>query len=181
MSNVKTLTDLFETELRYAYDCEQKLVEKGLPSMIEAASSPELRAALQSHLQETRTHVARLERVFATCGCEAKTKGNDILDKMLSAGKDSAGHIDPSGLRDWALTINGNFVEHYEIALYGSLAAMARQAGFPDAAAVLEETLQEEKAADAKLTQIAQTLSVGGRAASASAAAPGISRGRGAA
>jgi ferritin-like metal-binding protein YciE len=169
-TNVKNLNELFEIELRYAYDCEQKLVEKGLPAMIEAASSPELRSALQQHLQETRGHIARLDRVFATCGCEPKTKGNDILDKMLSAGKDTASHIEASSLRDLALTVNGNMVEHYEIALYGSLAAIARQLGFDSAVTTLEETLHEEKAADAKLTQISQTLSAGGRTASAAAA-----------
>jgi ferritin-like metal-binding protein YciE len=156
--NVKSLRELFEIELRYAYDCEKKLVEKGLPTMIEKASSPELRTALQHHLGETRNQVARLERVFATIGVQPDTKGNDILDKMMSAAKDSASNIEESSLRDAALIANGNQVEHYEIALYGSLAAFARSLGLQDAVGPLEETLNEEKKADAKLTQIGETV-----------------------
>ena len=154
---VKSLQELFEIELRYAYDAEQKLVEKGLPSMIESASSPELRSALQQHFEETRGHVARLERVFGALGVEPETKDNDILDEMMSAAKDSVSNIDDSPLRDAALIINGNQVEHYEIALYGTLVSFARNLGIKDAVQPLEQTLKEEKAADAKLTQIAET------------------------
>jgi ferritin-like metal-binding protein YciE len=156
--NVKSLRELFEIQLRYAYDGEKKLVEKGLPTMIEKASSPELRAALQHHLGETRNQVARLERVFASIGVEPDTKGNDILDKMMSAAKDSASNIEESSLRDAALIANGNLVEHYEIALYGSLVAFARSLGLQGAVGPLEETLNEEKKADAKLTQIGETV-----------------------
>jgi ferritin-like metal-binding protein YciE len=156
--NVKSLRELFEIELCYAYDCEQKLVEKGLPTMIEKASSPELRTALQGHLRETQNHVARLERVFASIDVKPDTKGNDILDKMMSAAKDSASNIEESPLRDAALIANGNTVEHYEIALYGSLASFARSLGLSNAVALLEETLTEEKKADAKLTQIGETV-----------------------
>jgi ferritin-like metal-binding protein YciE len=154
---VKTLQELFEIELRYAYDCEQKLVEKGLPAMIDAVGSSELRGALQQHLTETRTHVTRLERVFNSIGAKPDTKTNDILDKMLSAAKDSVSNIDDSPLRDAALIVNGNQIEHYEIATYGSLAAFARNLALDDALGLLEQTLKEEKAADAKLTQIAET------------------------
>jgi len=156
--NIKSLRELFEIELRYAYDCEQKLVEKGLPTMIEKASSLEFRTALEHHLGETRNHVARLERVFASIGVEPNTKGNDILDKIMSAAKDSASNIEESSLRDAALIANGNQVEHYEIALYGSLAAFARSLGLQGAVGSLEETLNEEKKADAKLTQIGETV-----------------------
>jgi ferritin-like metal-binding protein YciE len=83
---------------------------------------------------------------------------------MTSAAKDSVSHIEASPLRDAALIVNGNQVEHYEIALYGSLVAMARQLGLPNAIGPLEQTLTEEKAADAKLTQIGET-SVNPRAA----------------
>ena len=156
--NVKSLRELFEIQLRYAYDGEKKLVEKGLPTMIEKAGSPELRKALQHHLGETRNQVARLERVFASIGVEPDTKGNDILDKMMSAAKDSASNIEESSLRDAALIANGNLVEHYEIALYGSLVAFARSLGLQGAVGPLEETLNEEKKADAKLTQIGETV-----------------------
>jgi len=155
---VKSLRELFELELRYAYDAEQKLVKKGLPSMIEAANSTELRTALQQHLQETQTHVTRLERVFSAIRVQPETKGNSILDDMTKAAGDSVSNIEDSTLRDTALVVNGNFVEHYEIALYGTLVAFAKQLGIQEAASLLEQTLNEEKAADAKLTQIGQTL-----------------------
>jgi ferritin-like metal-binding protein YciE len=117
-----------------------------------------LRTALQQHLQETQSHVTRLERVFGAIGVEPKTQSNEILDKMTSAAKDSIAHFEVSPLRDVALVLNGNQVEHYEIALYGSLVALARSLGLLNAVGPLEETLKEEKAADAKLTQLGETL-----------------------
>ena len=157
LTKIKTLQELFEIELKYAYDCEQKLVKKGIPAMIEAASSPELRDALEHHLQETQGQIASLERVFSVIGMEPDTKDNDILDKTLSAAKDSVSNIESSSLRDAALIVNGNQVEHYEIAMYGSLVAFARHLGLQDVVGLLEQTLKQEKAADAKLTQIAET------------------------
>ncbi len=157
--NVKSLRELFEIELRYAYDCEKKLVEKGLPKMIESVSSPELRSALEDHLQETRTHVIRLERVFGAIGVQPETRDNEILDKMTGAAADSISHIEASPLRDAALISNGNQVEHYEIALYGTLVSFARSLGLQAAVGPLEETLTEEKLADAKLTKIGESLS----------------------
>jgi len=158
LGKVKSLRELFGIELCYAYDCEKKLVEKGLPEMIENATSRELRSALEEHLQQTRTHVTRLQRVFSAIGMEPDTKTNEIFDKMASAVKDSKSNIDPSPLRDAALIVNGNLVEHYEIATYGSLASFARSLGLNEAVAVLQETLNEEKKADAKLTQLGEQI-----------------------
>lgn len=156
---LKSFQDLFESGLRYAYDCEQKLVKKGIPSMIKASSSTELRSALEQHLQETRTHVTRLERVFSLCGVEVETEDNDIIDEMTSAAEDMVSATeDGSTLRDAALIVAGNTVEHYEMAVYGSLVAFAQQLGLNEAAKVLQQTLEEEKAADAKLTQIGETV-----------------------
>ena len=154
LTKIKSFPELFGIELRYAYDCEQKLVKKGLPAMIEAATSPELRSALEQHLRQTQQQVMRLEKVFALVGMEPETKDNDIIDKIMSAAKDSVSNIDSSALRDAALVINGNTVEHYEIAMYGSLANFARNLGLENAVDILEETLREEKEADARLTQI---------------------------
>jgi len=168
IGTIKSLRELFTLELRYAYDCEQKLVKKGLPAMIEAASSADLRNALQSHLRETQSHVTRLERVFAALGEKPDTKDNAIIDEMTKAAKDSVSNIDESPLRDTALIINGNCVEHYEIAIYGSLVDLAQRLGIQEAVGPLESTLQEEKAADAKLTQIGQAINpVAARHASA--------------
>jgi ferritin-like metal-binding protein YciE len=155
---VKSLRELFEIELCYAYDCEQKLMDKGLPAMIESATFPQLKTALESHLEETRTHAIRLQQVFGVIGVEPKTKSNDILDKMMGAAKDSISNIEDFSLRDAALIVNGNIVEHYEIALYGSLAAFARILGLQNAVTLLEGTLAEEKKADAKLTQLGESI-----------------------
>ena len=155
---IKSLRELFEIELGYAYDCEKKLVEKGLPSMIENAGSSELRSALEKHLQETRTHVTRIERVFSSIGVEPRDESNAVLSDLMSAAKDSVSHTEDNLLRDAALIVNGNFVEHYEIALYGSLAAFAKGSGLQDVAQLLTQTLTEEKAADAKLSEIGESL-----------------------
>lgn len=155
---IENLRQLFETELRYTYDCEQKLVKKGLPTMISNATSPELRSALEEHLEETRNHITRLDRVFSIVGSEAKTEDNDVLDEITSSAKDMIDDIKVDSVRDAAIIVGGNKVEHYEMAIYGSLAAFARQLGFTEAASLLEETLEEEKTADAKLTQIAESL-----------------------
>jgi ferritin-like metal-binding protein YciE len=154
---IENFRELFHIGLCYAYDCEQKLVKKGLPTMIDAASTPELRSALEQHLQETRIHVTRLERVFSLVGEEAKTKDDDVMDELADGAKTMISAIDASPLRDAALIVSGNQVEHYEMAIYGSLVAFAQQLGLREAATVLEQTLNEEKAADAKLTQIGET------------------------
>ena len=157
--DVENFRDLFEIGLRYAYDCEQKLVKKGIPTMIEAASSSELKNALQQHLEETRNQVTRLERVFSIlgAGAEPDTEDNDIIGEITSAAKDMADDIEDPALRDAALIVSGNQVEHYEMAVYGSLVAFARQLGLNDAVRLLEETLNEEKNADAKLSQIGES------------------------
>jgi ferritin-like metal-binding protein YciE len=156
-TTVRNFNELFELELRYAYDCEKKLVDKGLPSMIEAAQSRELRQGLEQHLNETRRHIRRLETVFSACGLNPETKSNSILAEIMDAAEDSASNIKTPELRDAALIANGNMVEHYEMALYGTLAAWARLLGYDTAAEQLDETLQDEKAADAKLTALANS------------------------
>lgn len=161
LGKVKDLRELFELELRYAYDCETKLAEKGIPTMIEHAQSPNLKTALRQHLTETQGQVRRLERIFSAAGAQPDTKDNAVLDKLMDAAKDSVSNIEDPALRDLALTVNGNFVEHYEIALYGSLIEFARRLRLNDAVSPLEQSLNEEKAADAKLTEIGKTLGAG--------------------
>jgi ferritin-like metal-binding protein YciE len=161
---IESLRDLFEFKLKCAYDCEQKLVKKGIPGMIKGATSPELKSALEHHLEETRAHVSRLDRVFQSIGVEADTEDNDVIDEMIDGAEDMIGDIDASPLRDAAIIVGGNGVEHYEMAIYGSLVSFAKQLGFRDAANLLQQTLEEEKAADAKLTAIGES-SVNARAA----------------
>jgi ferritin-like metal-binding protein YciE len=159
---VKSLRELFEIDLYYAYDCELKLADKGLPTMIENAIYPELRNALEQHLEQTRTHVQRLEEIFDIIGTEPKTKGNDILSEMMDAAEDSISNIEESALRDAALIVNGNLIEHYEIALYGSLGAFARKLDLNNVVGWLQDTLAEEKKADAELTRLGETMTIEG-------------------
>jgi ferritin-like metal-binding protein YciE len=126
--------------------------------MIEAASTPQLQTALKQHLEETRNHVRRLEQVFGSIGTEPETKDNDVLDELMNAAEDSVSNIDKSPLRDAALIVNGNMVEHFEIATYGTLAAFARNLGLQNVVSLLEQTLEEEKKADAKLTQLGESM-----------------------
>jgi len=154
---IESLQDLFETELRLAYDCEQKLVKKGLPNMMEASTSPELRKAFQDHLQQTRQHITRLDQAFAAIGKNPDTQDNDVFDEMAKGAEKKAKAIESPSLRDAAMIACANQVEHYEIAVYGSLVAFAQQIGLSNAATSLQQTLQEEKEADAKLTQLAET------------------------
>jgi ferritin-like metal-binding protein YciE len=155
---IKDFRALFEIGLRYAYDCEQRLGKKGIPKMIESADSTELRNALQQHLQETSNHAARLERIFGMIGSEPKTEDNDIVGEIIDATDNLVSATEArSAVRDAALIIGGNLVEHYEIAAYGSLLAVANHLGLREAAALLGQTLNEEKAADAKLTEIGET------------------------
>jgi len=156
---IKNFRGLFETGLRYLHDCEEKLVEKGIPRMIEASSSSELHSAFEQHLEEMRTHVTRLERVFKLIGAEAKKEDNGIIDEITDAADDIISATeDGTPLRDAALILSGNEVEHYEMAAYGSLASFARQLGMPEAVGLLEQTLNDEKAADARLTEIGETI-----------------------
>jgi ferritin-like metal-binding protein YciE len=153
---IESLRELFEYKLGCAYDIEQKLVKKGIPGMIKGASSPELKNALEQHLQETRNQVARLEQVFSSVGVKADEEDDDIIDEMIDGAEDMISDIDQSPLRDAALIVGGNAVEHYEMALYGSLIAFAQQLGLGQVVSTLQQTLQEEKAADAKLTAIGE-------------------------
>lgn len=153
----KSMEDLFELGLRQAYDTEQKLVKKGLPSMVKASTSSELKNAFSEHLEETRDHVTRLEQVFSIIGKKAEKEDNDIFDEMSDEVEDKISDIDASALRDAALIVSGNQVEHFEMAVYGSLVSFAQQLGYTEAVPLLEQNLNEEKAADAKLTQIAES------------------------
>jgi ferritin-like metal-binding protein YciE len=150
----ENLSDLFQRGLEFAYDCERHLV-KELPKMAEAASSVDLRLAIEAHLSETRSHVERLERVFSILNRAAAEETNHAIRGVTAETQKLIKHIDRSALLDTALIVMGTQMEHYEIALYGSTRSLARLLGFNDAVNLLEQTLDEEKAADKKLTEIA--------------------------
>ena len=156
MAEAGTLHDAFIDELRDAYDAEKQLT-KALPKMAKAASSPELRAAFQAHLEETRGQVARLEEVFATLDEKVRGKHCDGIEGIIEEGKSVMEEDFDDTTMDACLIAAGQRAEHYEMAAYGTLVAWARVMGHTEAADLLQETLDEEKAADEKLSSIAES------------------------
>ena len=154
---VQTVQDLFVDELRDIYSAEKQLT-KALPKMAKAASSPELRQAFEMHLEETRGQVDRLDQIFEQLDLPKRAKKCEAMEGLIEEAKSGMEEIEDPNVLDVGMIINAQKVEHYEMAGYGSLVALARQLGHGEAATLLEETLEEEKAADQKLGQIAQTV-----------------------
>lgn len=169
--SVQTLEELFLTGLGYAYDAEKQLIE-ALPKMAQASSTPQLRQAFEQHLQETQQHAQRAEQVFSALGKTPERKSNTVVQSMTKEAEQMMGNIQQGPLRDAALIVAGNQVEHYEMAAYGSLRNFANLLGQQKCVQLLEQTLQEEKQADAKLTQIGES-EVNRQAAQRSAAGAG--------
>jgi len=153
---ITTFDEMFQTGLAYIYDAEQQLVQ-ALPKMAQACSTPELRQAFEQHLQETRGQVQRLEQVFSKIGRRPEAKTNTILQAMTQEAEKKIQMTDASPLRDAALVVCGNTVEHFEIGSYGSLRTFAQLLGQQEIVSLLEQTLQEEKKADQLLTQIGES------------------------
>lgn len=152
--DITTMDDLFVHMLRDIYYAEQQIT-KALPTMIQKASDPKLKEAFNAHLAETRNHVKRVEDVFRMHGTQAKGIDCPAIDGIIEEADDVAGEVSNQAVLDAALIAAAQAVEHYEMARYGSLIAWARQLGRSDCAEVLEKNLEEEKAADKKLTNIA--------------------------
>jgi ferritin-like metal-binding protein YciE len=155
MAETGTLHDAFLDELRDAYDAEKQLT-KALPKMAKAATSPVLRDAFQAHLEETRGHVDRLEQVMEGLGEKVRGKHCDGIEGIIEEGQSVMVEEFHDATMDACLIAAGQRAEHYEIAAYGTLIAWARAMGHTDAASLLQETLDEEKAADEKLTALAE-------------------------
>jgi len=153
--DIKTMDDLFLHTLQDVYYAENKIV-KSLPDMIETASDPQLKQGLQAHLGETKSHVKRLDQVFQILGHKPKSVNCPAIDGIIEEAADVTGEVDDKDVLDAAIIAAGQAVEHYEITRYGSLIAWAKRLGRADAARILEQTLNEEKAADRKLTAIAE-------------------------
>lgn len=154
--DIKTLDDLFVHTLRDIYYAE-KQIEKALPKMIDKATSPELKAGFEKHLQETKGHVERVEQVFEMHGVKAKAVNCPAIDGILEEADEIAGDIDDKQVLDAALIASAQAVEHYEITRYGTLMAWAKQLGRSDCAAVLAKNLKEEEATDKKLSQLGES------------------------
>ena len=150
------LEEFFHDELKDIYWAEQHLV-KTLPKMKQAASTQELQDAFEEHLQVTKTHVERLEQVFEMLGHKAQGKKCDAMDGLTKEGESIIEDTEEgTATRDVGLIIAAQKVEHYEIATYGGLTTLAKTMGRDDIAAILHSTLEEEKAADVSLTEIAE-------------------------
>lgn len=147
---------LFDDQLQDLYDAEKRLVN-ALPLMAQAAHDHGLKDAFQTHLRQTENHVRRLEQVFQSIGKAAQGKTCQAMKGLVAEGQEA---IDAQGnpdVKDAALIAAAQRVEHYEIAAYGTARTFAERLGKQPAARLLEQTLEEEKAADEKLTQLAET------------------------
>jgi ferritin-like metal-binding protein YciE len=155
MSKNKSLTDLFIDELQDMYDAENRIV-KALPKLVKAATSDDLKEAFESHLEETKGHVEKLEEVFKSIGEKAKAKECKATVGLLKEGDEIAADFKGSSAINAALISAGQKVEHYEIASYGCLIEWAEALGHSTAVELLGQILDEEKAADEKLTSLAR-------------------------
>ncbi len=153
--DIKTMDDLFVHTLKDIYYAEHQIM-KALPGMVEKASDAGLKQGFQSHLAETKTHISRLEQVFKMHGVAAEGVDCPAIDGILEEANEIAGEVEDKKVLDAALIAAAQAVEHYEMTRYGTLIAWAKQLGRPDCASVLEQTLKEEKATDAKLTSLAE-------------------------
>jgi ferritin-like metal-binding protein YciE len=154
--DIKTMNDLFVHQLQDIYYAEKQLV-KALPKMADKATDNQLKQGFLTHLEETKTHVQRLEEVFRMYGTEVKAVDCPAIDGIIEEADEVAGEVADKSVLDAALINAGQAAEHYEIARYGSLIAWARQLGRNDCASVLQKTLDEEKATDKKLTSLAES------------------------
>jgi ferritin-like metal-binding protein YciE len=153
---MKTLNELFEEGLKDIYYAE-KAILKALPKMAKKASSEELAEAFNTHVEETEGQVQRLEQVFELIEAKPKGKKCPAIDGIIEEGEEVMKEAEDDTVRDAGMVAAAQAVEHYEIARYGTLAAWARKLGMDDAAELLEETLEEEKATDEKLTELAES------------------------
>jgi ferritin-like metal-binding protein YciE len=150
----ENLHELFVDELKDIYDAERQLT-KALPKMAKAADSLDLRAAFEEHLEITRMQVNRLEEVFKSLGLAARGKTCAGMKGLIEEGQEKMEELEQGATLDAALIASAQKVEHYEIATYGTLATFAEIMGHQDAKDLLGQTLDEEKEADEKLTQVA--------------------------
>ncbi len=150
--DLKAMNDLFVHQLQDIYYAEKQLV-KALPKMAEKAADKQLKQGFLTHLDETKTHVQRLEQVFQMHGAEAKPVDCPAIDGII----EEANEVEDKSVLDAALINAAQAAEHYEITRYGSLIAWAKQLGRNDCASILQKTLDEERATEKKLTTLAES------------------------
>lgn len=150
----KDLKELFVDSLKDIYWAE-KAITKALPKMVKNTSTKKLQTALEDHLAETENQISRLEEVFEMIDEKAEAKKCDAMAGILEEGEDIMKETESGKVRDAGIIAAGQKVEHYEIASYGTLVAWAEELGLDEVAGLLGETLEEEKAADVKLSELA--------------------------
>jgi len=155
MAETGTLRDAFIDELRDTYDAERQLT-KALAKLAKAATSPQLREAFETHLEETQGQIGRLEQVFESLDEKVRGKHCDGIAGIIEEGKSMMEEDFDETTMDACLIAAGQRAEHYEMAAYGTLVAWAKTMGHTDVADLLQQTLDEEKAADEKLSALAE-------------------------
>jgi ferritin-like metal-binding protein YciE len=156
---LESLNELFVEQLRDLYDAEHQLI-KALPKMAEAANSDELRQAFEEHLEQTRGHAERIETIFENLGEKAKAKKCKGMEGLIKEGNETLDEDMDENVKDAGIIAAAQRVEHYEIAGYGTARTFATLLGDREAASLLEQTLEEEKETDERLTQIAEQINV---------------------
>ena len=154
---LKSLHDLYVNELKDLYSAENQLV-KALPKMAKAANSPELRTAIEEHLEVTKGQVQRLETIFKELEASPKGKKCKAMEGLIEEGKELLEEEAAPGVLDAGIIAAAQRVEHYEIAGYGCVRTFANILGYDEAAGLLQETLDEEADADKKLTELAESV-----------------------
>jgi ferritin-like metal-binding protein YciE len=155
--SMETIDEVLIEELKDLYSAE-KQITKALPKLAKAAASQELKAAFESHLEETQGHIERLDQVFETLGKSPRSKMCHGMEGLLEEGSEILDEAEKGSTRDAALISAAQKVEHYEMAGYGSVREYAKLLGHNEIASLLNETLEEEKAADEKLSGIAKKI-----------------------
>lgn len=155
--SAESLKELLIDELKDLYHAEKQLV-KALPKMAKAAQDEELKAGLTAHLEETKEHVVRLERVFKLLDEPAKTKVCPAMKGLIEEGSEALEEKDASAVRDAQIIGSAQRIEHYEMAAYGTVRSLAETLGEDEVAEILQLTLDEEGEADKKLTAAAATV-----------------------
>lgn len=156
---VESLNELFVEQLRDLYDAENQLI-KALPKMAQGANSDELRQGFEEHLEQTKGHAQRIEQIFEQLGEKVKGKKCKAMEGLVKEGAETLDEDMNEDVKDAALIAAAQRVEHYEIAGYGTARTYANLLGQDEAASLLEQTLEEEKETDAKLTELAEGINV---------------------
>ena len=154
---IKSLQDLLKKGLKAAYSMEKQLIE-ALPEMAKAADSEELQDAINEHLQQTKRQAERLEKIFSRLQIEKTEDKCAEMEALIEGGKKVIQEIESGPVRDSALIIGAQKIEHHEIALYGSLCELADVLGYSKIADILDRTLEEEETTDENLTSLAQSI-----------------------